>query len=162
MQRLVLSRFISKLRGEKGFTLIELLVVIAIIAVLAGLLLPVLSRAKESGRATSCFNNVRQLGVACSVYAGDQGRFPSALDWLYPQVPPARNLPSGELYPYLKSKAVYLCPIDSGKVPTPTSFADHSYSMNCMMCHAHDITGCFAPSKTIYFVEATNQSSPFA
>ncbi len=59
-----------------GFTLIELLVVIGIIAVLAGLLLPVLAKAKERGRSIKCVSNLKQIGLGITLYADDHEYFP--------------------------------------------------------------------------------------
>ena len=69
---------------KKGFTLIELLVVIAIIAILAAMLLPVLTRARENARRGVCMSNLKQLGTALIMYTNDWGGWlPTYTTWGY-------------------------------------------------------------------------------
>src|SRR5205085_5256690 len=152
---------------DRAFTLIELLVVIAIIVILASLLFPVLSRAKESARSAICSSNLRQMMAASANYSLDnKGRMPYFRDWLYTAV---GSLTSGKLYPYLTSKPVYLCPTDKltmdlrrGTAVTPgaggmfsvPSPRDYSYAINCGLCHESDSSKFLAPSRTLLFMEA--------
>lgn len=101
--------------GRRGFTLIELLIVIAIIAVLVGILLPSLGGARESGRLVVCQSNLRQIGVAMTLYAQDnRDQIWHSRDWarLGPNEQPVeqRELP-GHLYEYVEgSDKVNECP----------------------------------------------------
>jgi prepilin-type N-terminal cleavage/methylation domain-containing protein len=133
-----------------GLTLIELLVVIAVISVLAALLFPVFSRARESGRRTSCLSNVRQLGSAFLMYAGDYDEtLPNATDgpqgenraggWVFFNHFPANdtqykrdnfNTQMGSLYSYVKGPQIFICPSDSEGKLAGNSYAANSCLFN--------------------------------
>jgi prepilin-type N-terminal cleavage/methylation domain-containing protein len=116
---------------EDAFTLIEMLVVVAIISILASLLLPALSKAKQAGYRASCTNNQKQLMMAFLLYANDNSDYlpwpnwdstawEGVRGWLYtgPLNPYARDtrmrakVESGALWPYLGKTNVYFCPLD--------------------------------------------------
>ena len=143
-----------------GFTLVELLVVIAIIAVLASLLLPALSKAKEMGRRTACLNNLKQLSLASAMYTSDND------GWLPPNSTGGETLPAwvsgemvyetyfnfpalrrdntnrvklltgpGSIGPYIQNADTYKCPSDKSWVLLDGQRHDRirSYSRNQML-----------------------------
>lgn len=98
----------QKSTKQIGFTLIELLVVIAIIAILAAILFPVFAKAREKARQVACLSNIKQLGLGLMQYVQDN-------DQVYPAGTNGTATPAGwagELYPYVKSTAIYHCPDD--------------------------------------------------
>lgn len=132
-------------RQRRGFTLVELLVVIAIIAILAGLLLPALSRAQDKSKATRCLNNLREWNLALAMYMHDnndaiprrgQGVQPlhdidRKEDW-FNALPPLLGLPpyhalaTNGTIPKPGENSIYVCPTSS--LTTNTYFL--SYAMN--------------------------------
>lgn len=112
---------------NKGFTLIELLVVIAIIALLAAILFPVFARARENARRASCQSNMKQLGLGFIQYAQD-------FDEKYPGGVYATGYNTGagwggQIFPYVKSTQVYVCPSD-GKNDLSTFYQANMYRVS--------------------------------
>ncbi len=110
---------------HRGFTLIELLVVIAIIAILAAILFPVFAKAREKGRQTVCLSNLKQIGLAVSMYASD---YDDQMPWCQTFVAwgyvGELGMPGWlqAIEPYTKNTGVYKCPSAPGQALTHYTF----------------------------------------
>lgn len=140
------------------FTLVELLVVIAIISILASLLLPALRHAQDSARDITCRSNLKQLGVAESLYSDDNDNFPATYCYTYDGPTGVRMIYTHLLADYLgipcrplsaRRNDVLICPVDTPPgyfhyTPTPYQTAmdlprgpiNHSYGSNRGLTHA--------------------------
>jgi prepilin-type N-terminal cleavage/methylation domain-containing protein len=133
----------SPTENKSGFTLIELLVVIAIIAILASLLLPGLTQAKEKARRILCASNERQMGIALAMYSDDNSDFlPVQTDnnpldytrtngtgnWILSIIPYTSNPSGGRLYGCRTAKKRY---VEPGTFPTEG--ADNNYMANAVI-----------------------------
>jgi prepilin-type N-terminal cleavage/methylation domain-containing protein len=142
-----MNRFTNIARRGSAFTLIELLVVIAIIAILAALLLPALARAKEKGRSTDCANNLRQWGLAFSMYGDDNDDFmprrgqgvqtlnqiDRPTDWFNALPPYFALLPfdlmvTNNQVPVAHTKSLFICPTANN--PGGAYFLPYGMNMN--------------------------------
>lgn len=155
-------------RETRGFTLIELLVVIAIIAMLMGILVPVLRKVREQGKDVVCRNNMRQIGLAANFYADHFDLYiPRSAEW------GGRIKPWFQLFmPFLAQDAInddyrsvdiFRCPSYPDKEQTVcyvvNGWRDGSGNSGGMQRVASKLTACDSPASTIYL--ADNEDGPW-
>ena len=141
---------------RRAFTLIELLVVIAIIAILAGMLLPALSKAKAKAHTTKCANNLRQIGLGARMYVDDNND-------TIPQSAHQGRSWIGTLAPYLSGTNLYRCALDPNKT-NRSSIA--SYAINDFLTQhpngaseldCSKLSNVPSPTETIYVTECADK-----
>ena len=137
-------------KRKYGFTLIELLVVIAIIAILAAILFPVFAKAREKARQASCSSNLKQLGLSLIQYEQDYDEMLPSSNYISGSGCPVTSTGwAGQIYPYVKSTGIFVCPDDGTQATSAQVTAGYtpiSYAMNV----SFDVGTCYTAVGTYY------------